>query len=726
MRLGKVSYKRALLVFGAVQTAWLLSSVDAWATTYTWAAPAAGNWNTDASWNPSTGTPSLQNDVADLSTQNITSTAAAPIAVSITSPVSVGSLKIGATTGTTAGYVLGTVTGSAFTFDSTSGAAVTKVGAGFADYIAAPVVLTGDLTIDNQAISSSYFQLGGGNTAATGGTGFATISGTGNILNNSTVGRFSITDRVTGDVGIVNNSTATLFYLNSGGGANTFTGGTTLNAGSIMSLGGPAANTNPLGTGPVNFNGAALYVATASKSLPNTINVAANTFNAVKGLTGSRTLTLAGPILGTGILSTGNTTLPGGFGITQLVGTTGSSQPNQSTTFFTGDISNFQGTFAHETIATAVAPATSVANGMNFEGTTAASMDGSQAKFSLSGLTSGTTLPFQFGSATAGLTFKMGDLSGPGGIIQQKAATDTLLEIGQLGLNSTWGGTINGTVNMTKVGAGTLTLTGPYSNDGTTTVSAGTLKVNGTTGGAGSFDVNNGGTLGGNGTISAGTVTVKSGGTIAPGASAGTLTVANLTFEDGSKTAFELTPTDVTVGSNINDLIDVQGALTAFAGTTLNIGVQSVNGSSLSTSVERTWTLGSYDFLFGSGVPTFNVTGAVGTPTVAIVPDFVGDPTGPGTIRLTLSATAGVPGDHNSDGHVNAADYVAWRKNPGGFAANAYDIWRQHFGNPPGSGSALGGANNVPEPGGILLFTLAAFTPLVLRKRRHDAHSRGA
>jgi fibronectin-binding autotransporter adhesin len=66
------------------------------------------------------------------------------------------------------------------------------------------------------------------------------------------------------------------------------------------------------------------------------------------------------------------------------------------------------------------------------------------------------------------------------------------------------------------------------------------------------------------------------------------------------------------------------------------------------------------------------------------------------------------PGDFNLDTKVDAADYVLWRKNPGGvFTAADYDTWRTHFGQPPGSGAAVGGAANlansaVPEPSSML------------------------
>jgi autotransporter-associated beta strand protein len=69
--------------------------------------------------------------------------------------------------------------------------------------------------------------------------------------------------------------------------------------------------------------------------------------------------------------------------------------------------------------------------------------------------------------------------------------------------------------SLTKIGTGTLTLSGANIYTGLTTINAGELVVNGSIMSA--VTVNNGGTLGGSGT--AGSVTVKSGGILAPGGS---------------------------------------------------------------------------------------------------------------------------------------------------------------------------------------------------------------
>ena len=80
-----------------------------------------------------------------------------------------------------------------------------------------------------------------------------------------------------------------------------------------------------------------------------------------------------------------------------------------------------------------------------------------------------------------------------------------------------------------------------------------------------------------------------------------------------------------------------------------------------------------------------------------------------------------LPGDFNSDRHVDAADYVVWRKNvgqPPGTLPNdntgvtigdlQYNLWRSNFGNPgSASGSELdANVAEVPEPFSISLLML--------------------
>jgi hypothetical protein len=88
-----------------------------------------------------------------------------------------------------------------------------------------------------------------------------------------------------------------------------------------------------------------------------------------------------------------------------------------------------------------------------------------------------------------------------------------------------------------------------------------------------------------------------------------------------------------------------------------------------------------------------------------------------------------VVGDYNSDGVVNAADYIIWRKTAGSltnFAADGnndgsvnqldYLVWRQRYGNPlAGSGTLF---TSIPEPGTLLLFCVAGLAWPAMSRRR--------
>jgi hypothetical protein len=77
----------------------------------------------------------------------------------------------------------------------------------------------------------------------------------------------------------------------------------------------------------------------------------------------------------------------------------------------------------------------------------------------------------------------------------------------------------------------------------------------------------------------------------------------------------------------------------------------------------------------------------------------------------------GLPGDHNGDGRVNAADYALWRSDPDAFGGQqGYDDWVANFGQVQGSGSGSRAA--VPEPGTILLAIVGLFAAGACRRRQ--------
>jgi hypothetical protein len=93
---------------------------------------------------------------------------------------------------------------------------------------------------------------------------------------------------------------------------------------------------------------------------------------------------------------------------------------------------------------------------------------------------------------------------------------------------------------------------------------------------------------------------------------------------------------------------------------------------------------------------------------------------------VTDVVPAGVAGDYNNNGTVDAADYVIWRNGgplqnevagttPGSVTAEDYTAWRARFGNNSGAGSLAGGA--VPEPASMLLLVLGAGCVVFARQR---------
>ena len=87
------------------------------------------------------------------------------------------------------------------------------------------------------------------------------------------------------------------------------------------------------------------------------------------------------------------------------------------------------------------------------------------------------------------------------------------------------------------------------------------------------------------------------------------------------------------------------------------------------------------------------------------------DLTGPTpTLSLFWTPTV-VPGDHNDDGTVDAADYVVWRKTDSG-NSQGYTDWRANFGEGMGDGGGSAGASpsqtGVPEPATLVLLMFAA------------------
>jgi fibronectin-binding autotransporter adhesin len=165
---------------------------------------------------------------------------------------------------------------------------------------------------------------------------------------------------------------------------------------------------------------------------------------------------------------------------------------------------------------------------------------------------------------------------------------------------------LTGPGGITKIGEGTLRLTGASTYAGPTTVSAGTLLVNGDQSGAtGPVTVASGATLGGIGTVG-GDTTIESGATLTPGASPGTLTFAQgLTLAAGGNYNWQILNASGTAGdTNGWDLVSVGGALNVASTSadpfkinlwSLSSTAPDVNGNALNFDASQgfTWKIAS-------------------------------------------------------------------------------------------------------------------------------------
>ena len=84
--------------------------------------------------------------------------------------------------------------------------------------------------------------------------------------------------------------------------------------------------------------------------------------------------------------------------------------------------------------------------------------------------------------------------------------------------------------------------------------------------------------------------------------------------------------------------------------------------------------------------------------------------------------------DFNHDNIVDGADYVLWRKylnqsvtlpndSTPGTSPGDYDVWRAHFGQPPGSGAGAITNGAVPEPATLVLLFVALACSYGTRRR---------
>ncbi len=385
------------------------------------------------------------------------------------------------------------------------------------------------------ATNLSWANAGGGNLSGT-----VTLNANLTIANrnwfNATANSGQISGVISG-VGFgltVNGGTGTVTLS----GANTYTGGTTITQGNVN-----ISNNTAFGTGAVSI--ATGQTVTATAALTNL----ANTFT------------------GAGAFTTG----------------TGQAAISGDWTAFTGTVT-----------AVAAADLNFLSNysGGFYLGTSASAAY-------VNNFTGANTNGFIFNNSSGAQTVRLGSYASVvGSNLRNSGASTgtTTLEIGNKNTSTVAAGTIGGgggTIALTKVGSGALTLSGANTYTGGTTISAGTLLANtavsGTNSatGTGAVSVSATGILGGTGQIApTGTNGISVSGNIAPGASIGTLTVnlsattGGVTMADGSTFTFELGTAAGSIaaaaGSSTSDRLAISGSSTgdfAFSalGNTVNL-----------------------------------------------------------------------------------------------------------------------------------------------------------
>lgn len=402
-------------------------------------------------------------------------------------------------------------------------------------------------------------------------------------------------------------------------GANTYNGVTTLSAG-ILSVGtigngGVAGNLGQATSAAANlvFDGGTLQYtgATASTNRAFTLNASkSGTFDipqagtnltlsgASAATTGSMVKTGAGTLILTGANAhTGTTTVSGG---TLQIGDGGTTGQLGGGTVIVNDATLSVNRGNGLTISSAISGNTGGIVSIDSAAGQTIQLNGSMSAFagtvnantaitsigtSSSGsalaiwnVANGATLRSNSPGAVAGATrvVQLGALAGVAGSTLRNGGTAptsgthmTVFEVGALNANTTFAGAINDSAatvitGLTKVGNGTLTLSGTSTYTGATTVSAGSLIVNGTV--SGSAVTVDGGTLGGSGTVKN---IILASGTLAPGNSPGILNSGDVAFNGGT---FALDLSGATPGTE-HDQLNVTGGV-AFNGlVSLNINL---------------------------------------------------------------------------------------------------------------------------------------------------------
>ncbi len=524
--------------------------VVAVATSYHWASASSGNWSSSANW-----TFAVPNSTGGSAVINAATTSQLTITLNV--PVTLGTLVLGNSASSTTGYTISGSGTNTLTFNNSgNGATITVTGG--SQQINAPVTLADNLLVTTSGANPWTLTFGAASSIMDNGSGYSlTMAGTGGML--VLAGSNSYSGGTTVSAGTLVGASAYALPAATR---------LTIAAAGVVNLGSNALITNDPGSG---ITGGSLLAAShyVGSSGTGMFTQSGGTNSLSSGLylgynpTDVGTYKLNGGLLSptslfAGVVGAGTITQTGGTDSVSLFVTVGNSAGGAGTYSLGGGLLTAQ----YETVAYAGSGTIAQSGGTNSVSTLSlATIAGAAGAYNLAGgllelngLIEGagaSAFNFTGGIFTPGASFSTNvpialAAAGSGSVFNTQGYTLTLA------------GPLSGPGGFQKIGTGALVLAASNSYTGTTVISGGTLDVDGTISG-GSVQVNIGTTLGVFGAVN-GTV-MLGGGLLA--ASSGEIALGALSGSGG-------TVTNEDTGSLATLTLGGLNTTTSFSGTILD------------------------------------------------------------------------------------------------------------------------------------------------------------